>query len=394
MKKLIVLISCLVSATVAMAQYEAGLLVKPVNTVANDPVATTDKTLDFCLDNATGFEGIQFDMYVPEGIDVDASYFEKGSGLPYTSGRGGVTYNHTLGSGEKTSDMSGFKKYTVLIYSTKHDAFTASDIFSFYVGTSETVSDGFYPIYFKNIALCYVGQSTGDELACQMTYVKVGNPEKQTLQIEGVMSSVLNEALAAETAISKLDLTNVTASNGTFAYVPGRDVVAPETDVKGDVSATVAPAEGKTYATVCLPFAADVDCYTFDAVNGDYASFSAKPTLDANTPALVSKSVTATASNVALAAATTETKTTGYYVKCDDKSDYFCKVNGSATIPALRGWWDIAANVRGFVIDGEETAINAIDANEAETIYNVAGVRLNKAQRGVNIVNGKKVVIK
>jgi hypothetical protein len=42
----------------------------------------------------------------------------------------------------------------------------------------------------------------------------------------------------------------------------------------------------------------------------------------------------------------------------------------------------------------DATGINNLDADADETIYNLAGQRINKAQKGVNIVNGKKVAIK
>ncbi|MBR6129113.1 MAG: hypothetical protein IKQ07_05730, partial [Bacteroidaceae bacterium] len=39
-------------------------------------------------------------------------------------------------------------------------------------------------------------------------------------------------------------------------------------------------------------------------------------------------------------------------------------------------------------------AITSASPNEEETIYNIAGQRLNRVQKGVNIINGKKVVVK
>ena len=57
-----------------------------------------------------------------------------------------------------------------------------------------------------------------------------------------------------------------------------------------------------------------------------------------------------------------------------------------------------AAPVKAVLfIDGVATAIEAIDAQPAEqngNIFNLAGQRVNKAQRGVYIINGKKVAVK
>ena len=59
------------------------------------------------------------------------------------------------------------------------------------------------------------------------------------------------------------------------------------------------------------------------------------------------------------------------------------------TIPA-------ATPVKAFLFPENPTAINAIETaeNENTEIYNLAGQRLSKAQKGVNIVNGKKVLVK
>ena len=56
-------------------------------------------------------------------------------------------------------------------------------------------------------------------------------------------------------------------------------------------------------------------------------------------------------------------------------------------------------NVKMFFGDGTETGIidargNMEDGRGDGVIYNIAGQRLNKPQRGINIVNGRKVVIK
>lgn len=69
-----------------------------------------------------------------------------------------------------------------------------------------------------------------------------------------------------------------------------------------------------------------------------------------------------------------------------------------ATINPYRAYIQIAegSSVKAltFFVDDEATSIDAINGVEAENgaIYNIAGQRLNKAQKGINIVNGKKVL--
>ena len=54
-----------------------------------------------------------------------------------------------------------------------------------------------------------------------------------------------------------------------------------------------------------------------------------------------------------------------------------------------------AAGVKGFLLDGTPTAIEGVEAeNNTDVIYNLSGQRVQKAQRGLYIVNGKKFMVK
>ena len=54
-----------------------------------------------------------------------------------------------------------------------------------------------------------------------------------------------------------------------------------------------------------------------------------------------------------------------------------------------------AASVKGFLLDGTPTAIEGVEAeNNTDVIYNLSGQRVQKAQRGLYIVNGKKFMVK
>ena len=58
---------------------------------------------------------------------------------------------------------------------------------------------------------------------------------------------------------------------------------------------------------------------------------------------------------------------------------------------ASEGWRDFV-----FIEEGNPTGINAVEnpQNKKNTIYNLNGVRLPEPKKGINIVNGKKVVMK
>ena len=89
---------------------------------------------------------------------------------------------------------------------------------------------------------------------------------------------------------------------------------------------------------------------------------------------------------------------TGKYVlaKPADKEVGFYKAE-SGTLKAGKAYIEIAAEaaeIKGFVFAGEETTgISTIEnVNENGAIYNLAGQRVSKMQKGISIINGKKVL--
>ena len=188
------------------------------------------------------------------------------------------------------------------------------------------------------------------------------------------------------------------------------------------------------YNTVCMPFnltaeqvkeafGENAKVYTYqDVADGTNSTinFNTKEdnTIAANVPVLVGN---ATASNeektfngVILKSYTgdspmvagTNFDFVGTYAASTDiaADDYFIgngaiyKSTGATTIKAFRAYIKAktsGAGVKMFV-DGIETGIDEINGAAAENgaIYNLAGQRVNKAQKGVFIVNGKKVIVK
>ena len=76
----------------------------------------------------------------------------------------------------------------------------------------------------------------------------------------------------------------------------------------------------------------------------------------------------------------------------------FYLVGENVTVPAGKGYLEISAGVKSFYgfDDDDATAITDLNANVNlnESIYNVAGQRMSKKQKGINIVNGKKIAVK
>lgn len=74
----------------------------------------------------------------------------------------------------------------------------------------------------------------------------------------------------------------------------------------------------------------------------------------------------------------------------------FYLVDDGVTIPAGKAYLQIAAAGRSFLgFSDEATAISNVKAETADdAIYNVAGQRVTKTQKGLYIVNGKKMLVK
>ena len=92
-----------------------------------------------------------------------------------------------------------------------------------------------------------------------------------------------------------------------------------------------------------------------------------------------------------------------YVVARKDDADALYKVNSAVSLAPFRAYFTVPdagvkANIITLNLDGTETAIECIDNVQTTkgngVIYNLAGQRLSKMQKGVNIVNGKKIFVK
>ena len=94
-------------------------------------------------------------------------------------------------------------------------------------------------------------------------------------------------------------------------------------------------------------------------------------------------------------AAATEADGTMYILaKPEGEAVGFYKATG--TIPAGKAYYTSASGVKAFYFAGEDaTGIEMVNGQSSMAnapIYNLAGQRINKMQKGINIVNGKKVL--
>ena len=73
----------------------------------------------------------------------------------------------------------------------------------------------------------------------------------------------------------------------------------------------------------------------------------------------------------------------------------FYKASAGSVIPAGKAYYKSTSGVKAFYFNGDDTTgisdLN-VNLNANDNIYNLAGQRLQKAQKGINIINGKKVL--
>ena len=187
------------------------------------------------------------------------------------------------------------------------------------------------------------------------------------------------------------------------------------------------------YSTLVLPFALTADetsaafkeVYELGAVEGQSIKLAEATEITATKPYLVkAKNATLSVTGKAIDPAkgvtntmvkSTDEKTTATFVgtfspvvltAADNGNAYVVSSNtlynvtSNVNVNAYRGYFtiDTTSGVKNFVLDfgnGETTNIEALESETRDkVIYNLAGQRVQKAQKGIFIVNGKKVVIK
>ena len=184
----------------------------------------------------------------------------------------------------------------------------------------------------------------------------------------------------------------------------------------GDVANTTLNISDALYGTFCAPFTValpeDMKVSTITAANGNELILEpvAGNVVLANTPVLVEASAAESLSVSGVYAKGTPVADllTGVYENTPapvgsyvlqnlDKVGFYLVAEGNQpTVGANRCYLTVpAAGVKAFFLNGgDATGISGVDANvdANEAIYNLAGQRINKLQKGINIINGKKIL--
>lgn len=180
-----------------------------------------------------------------------------------------------------------------------------------------------------------------------------------------------------------------------------------------EASAEMVITEAK-YATFCAPFEVaiptGITAYNANSVsNGEINLVEVPETIPANTPVVLysESAYSTTISGVAVEGTPTAGLLTGVYEETivptgsyvlqsqNDKVAFYL-VNSEIKVPANKAYLTAPASSAKAINFPSTTAISAIEAltsGKAE-IYSVNGAKQNKLQKGINIVNGVKVMVK
>jgi hypothetical protein len=176
---------------------------------------------------------------------------------------------------------------------------------------------------------------------------------------------------------------------------------------------------GAEYGTFCAPFEVNVPyglkAYTIDGFKENNLTLDLTEvtgTIPANTPVVLegNKEIALTAYGVSTPSAAETGLLTGVYEDTpapvgsyvlqnlnDVLAFYQVAAGQQPTVKAYRAYLNVPnSDAKAFFFTEEDaTSIKAMDEIQStmnNEVYNLAGQRINKMQRGINIINGKKIL--
>ena len=346
-------------------------------------------TLAFLIEGLLGVS--ESDMYKEYEL-TSFSYFDTERPKDYIDGL--LDYINTL-DGETLTD----KFYT---YCHKELGLSAKDIADFRMKMLGVI----YPADIDNMVT--------EALNSKATSVDLSNYVFEANDLAGSMpdGSNLLVTVSPESGINGTNIIN-NAVCESLVLTDGSDFGAPYafTATKASYITQV-----NNYATLILPFEAAVPAeFTASkavSVEGTTVKLENVATISANKPVLVEGNgqLVLTATDIAVPATPSRLSTgllrgvykstaaeEGSYVLQNQNNviGFYCVADVKPTINAFRAYMDVpASNVKVYFFNEDATGVNGFnDLKDSNVvIYNIAGQRLSKMQKGINIVNNKKVL--
>lgn len=400
-----------------------------------EPFTLTEdrKDIEVLMKNATEASSVEFDLVLP------TAYKNKKAYTLETSTATTMEYDCSKkDNGDGSLHVSYARKGSNVI---PKDAGCVLLLGLLYTDENENplVSDPVCEFTIKNVIVTGTDETTEYKVAPYTGYFKVGTEAKGNISLEGDYSYV---------DLTDMDVdktTSVTLSNPNgLIYVADGATIANTTNViEGETcndlvltdkcafavpkaftasKASYTRESGNNWGTICVPFelASDekIQYFTLDASGVDLTNgtltFTEASSVSAGTPAVFcrtdggSMSLSATDASIAAGDAGVADgglKLVGTYAPITITGDnyYIAKDafwqadSKNVSVPAFRAYFKgTATGVKSFNINTDEsTGVKSVTLEvDKQVIYDLMGRQLKNTEKGINIVNGKKVLVK
>lgn len=374
------------------------------------------------MKNTQAITGFQFDLVLPAGITVkqEDGFYSIELSTVRTTAKKTNYFDSAL-------QLDG--SIRVMASSTQNYTFSGNDgeVATIEIAVAGGVADNIYPVTIKNIVLSDAA-SNSYETIVTTSYVKVGSPSNASITLDGHVSSEVLTAISSDASITTIDMSNVTSIDGTLNLNDNKNFVAPTSEVNV-AGVNYQRALEADWGTICLPIAlqsdATIQYYKLTSVSSTTMSFSPVTSLAAGEPAIFKRlnsgNLGISASNVTISAGSkvkaqdaSNWTMKGTYTSIDNNpaecandiyyiaGDKFYYANQTFPVPAFRGWFETpkTSSSKGHTFsitdDGETTGINYIEKPDGtvDVVFDITGRKLSSPKNGINIINGKKIIIK
>lgn len=408
--------------------------------VTLDPLSDASPMV-ISMNNAKTLTGIQFDILLPEGIEIvengispymNNDLTPSTNRLPYTMGKWGPVFKHTI---DMKTQSDGYERVMISSNDNTEINGTSGQLLEIFFSTASNMPSGVYPIYIKEVTLTVSGSEELETASFTSSYVVIDNDGNSnpletaahvdlsgmTGYIPSFVVNQLNTDIASNESLKSLNLSGTSFENlGAALNVPNNNDLLWYTSDKASLNRTFTAGN---WSTVCLPFTLETitvntlltngcvvkgmtsyksseKTVTFDDVNTmstgvpylfKCSDLKTKPfeNIDITNPEAISTGPHNVTDNNLTFIGTYELATpssTGSRTIYGYKDNQFVKVeSGSGKVQPFRAYMELAGGVgtRGFIsIDGldDATGINEIvvpDAEKTTPIYDLQGRKVD-----------------
>ena len=387
--------------------------------------ANGDVNLAFDYKAATGIKSMTFDVELPAGMyfidnadwdknNINMSFVASCTSTPtpsFTLETGSYPTKATISVegtySKKSQKYVNASKVFAPLAKLNASILTQTDVDDY--GWSETImTDGGGVIKITNLVMTDIDGNSyvGGEYLATVFYGDMGSDPivYGNYESEGARSAL--QTITGARTVDMTQTTGITAESAASS-LEGLEGIY----VQGATQSALMPKSQGTYRTVCVPFAVSgTGRYVISSVDASSITLSpALETIPANTPFVATSGVVVGDESVyPQPTLTPETnagaylfkglyqKTTingGVYYIAQDK---FWRADSDVTVAPFKAilTGSLAAKSLKIFIEDETGIREVTNQFDNEDIYNLQGMKLNKTQKGINIVGGKKVILK